>query len=169
MVRESYADVSVMTVDEIRRRKATKGWSSRRFQIELDVPKAAAARIERSGPAGREEQLLVLSVLGRCGEEESPHGDGCVVRSCSCECHLPEGDDGEVSATHWRGLTAGSTCRITGPKGGKIATRYTFIRYYRNPAQEYVELRGPRGETRTVRPGDVRDVNGRELTGAPIG
>lgn len=161
--------MSVLTAEEIRRRRLARGWSIKRFQTELDAPKATIARFERSGPAGKEERLLVLSVLGRCGEEESPHGYDCAVKDCSCECHLPYTEDGEVVATTWRGLTGGTSCRIVGPKGGRVQTPYTFVRYYRNPGQEYVELTGPRGETRTVRPDNVRDANGRELTGAPVG
>lgn len=162
--------MSVLTADEVKRRRLARGWSIRRFQMELDAPKAMIARFERSGPAGDEERLMVLSVLGRCGEEESPHGPGCAVRDCSCECHLEFSDeDEEIVATTWRGLTKGTSCRIVGPKGGRVTTPYTFVRYYRNPGQEYVELTGPRGETRTVRPDSVRDANGRELTGAPVG
>lgn len=161
--------MSVLTADEVKRRKSLRGWSSRRFREELNVVKSVAERIERSGPAGDDERLLVLSVLGQCGEPESPHGDGCVLRNCSCECHLDYAGDGEITAKLWRGLSEGASCRIVGPKGGRIKVPYTFVRYYRNPAQEYVELIGPRGETRTVHPRCVRDAQGRELTGAPIG
>lgn len=135
----------------------------KRIDVEKIVPVFTFVRWRRSGvPA--EELDVALSIFGLCGEELSPHGEQCKVTDCTCDCHLAGLET--VDVTRWRGLVKGDKCRIraTHTQSKRLWPGvYTFVRYHRDPNQEFVEVTGPKGESRSVRPEQVNTPKGGEL------
>lgn len=150
-----------MTGSDVVRARQALGWTRAELVRRTGLPSSRVATIERSrvGWSGWEagELETMTSVLKEALSHVEVKGTGGRAAIA-----VPESlDDDVVKTEKWQGLSKGDLVKLAGD--AKPHRQYTFGFYFRNPAQEYVQVYAVKnGGGRCVRPETVlRKVKGK--------
>jgi transcriptional regulator with XRE-family HTH domain len=134
-----------MNGSDVRKAREALGWKRPQLAEATGFTVAQIARMELKRPTLEEEPKLKEVLKTELGK--------VVVGSMApAESSDP---DAEVTLDEWRGLVHGTVVKLDRDIERGKQTTFTFLRYRRTPASEFVELKAKNGGIRTVRPDAV--------------
>lgn len=147
-----------MTGSDILRARKALGWSRTTLARRADLEPTRIATLERGGRALEGEHESLREVLKTALGEVLTTSASIQRDGHAADLAGTEWDPGVLQLEEWNGLRNGDVVRLADDP--KVRRTYTFLRYFKNPAQEYVEVRAANGATRPVRPERVMRKEG---------